>query len=58
MLQSVSCPYCGEPVSIAIDEAGGSLQQYVEDCRVCCQPWEVTVRIGGEVEVHLRTLDE
>jgi Cysteine-rich CPXCG len=37
----VSCPYCGEAVTIAIDPAGGVVQTYLEDCQVCCQPWQV-----------------
>jgi hypothetical protein len=39
----VSCPHCGEPVTIAIDPAGGAVQTYVEDCQVCCRPWQVHV---------------
>jgi transposase-like protein len=58
MRETVACPYCGEPNVIAVDEGGGSVQRYVEDCQVCCQPWEVTVRIGAEVDVELKTLDE
>ena len=44
----VVCPYCGEPVDIAIDPAGGTDQRYEEDCEVCCQTWEVHVRYGGD----------
>ena len=40
----VVCPYCGEAVSIAIDPGSGVSQAYVEDCPVCCQPWQVDVR--------------
>jgi hypothetical protein len=40
----VSCPYCGESMEIALDPGSGPHQQYVEDCQVCCQPWQVTVR--------------
>lgn len=58
MRAPVSCPYCGEENSILIDETGGSLQRYVEDCQVCCQPWDVTVRVGSEIDVHLQTHDE
>lgn len=58
----VSCPYCGEPNEISIDESAGSVQRYVEDCQVCCQPWDVTVRqgsdLGDEDVVEVRTLDE
>lgn len=39
----VSCPHCGEPVTIGLDPGGGSQQDYVEDCQVCCQPWAVRV---------------
>jgi len=37
------CPYCAEQVEINIDESGGSRQSYVEDCPVCCRPWEVRI---------------
>ena len=56
----LSCPYCGETVDLDVDEGGGSRQSYVEDCPVCCQPWQVTVvrsRDGGW-SATLRTSDE
>ena len=54
------CPYCGEAVELSVDSAGGDRQQYVEDCFVCCQPWQVTVMRDreGDWEVSLRTSDE
>ena len=58
MIRTIACPYCGEGNTIRVDEGGGKVQQYVEDCQVCCQPWEVTVRFDdGDPEVELRTLD-
>jgi Cysteine-rich CPXCG len=45
---SVYCPYCNETVEIAIDPGGGTEQEYVEDCEVCCQPWNVNVRYAGD----------
>jgi cysteine-rich CPXCG protein len=39
----VGCPYCGEAVTIGVDPAGGAVQTYVEDCQVCCRPWQVHV---------------
>jgi len=51
----VHCPYCGEPNEIFVDPSGGRVQRYVEDCQVCCQPWEVTATIGETLEVQLRT---
>ena len=55
----VVCPYCGEEVEIELDPGGGSVQDYVEDCAVCCQPWRVTVRYDAEggVDVGVRALD-
>ena len=39
----VTCPYCHEAVTIALDPGSSASQQYVEDCPVCCQPWQVHV---------------
>lgn len=49
----VYCPYCGELNVIALDPGGGSEQDYVEDCQVCCRPWRLFVRYGplGQAEV-------
>jgi Cysteine-rich CPXCG len=57
---TVLCPYCGEPNEIALDPAGGRVQDYVEDCQVCCQPWRVTVRYrpGGAADVTVVAADE
>jgi hypothetical protein len=50
----VSCPYCGAECVIGLDPGGGSLQRYVEDCEVCCRPWDVTVRYdAGTAEVRV-----
>jgi len=37
----VVCPHCGEKVVIGLDPGGGTAQEYVEDCQVCCRPWRV-----------------
>lgn len=48
----VTCPYCGEVVLIGLDVGGGADQQYVQDCEVCCRPWQVQVNYGrGGVQV-------
>jgi hypothetical protein len=54
------CPYCGEPVEVAVDPGGGPRQRYVEDCPICCRPWsvEVTRAPEGGWRVELLTLDE
>lgn len=56
---SVECTYCGEEVEIAIDPDGGDHQEYVEDCPVCCSPWNVDVRYSedGSASVELTPAD-
>jgi transposase-like protein len=56
----LSCPYCGEAVELTVDDTAANRQSYVEDCPVCCQPWQVQVlrdREGGW-QATLRTVDE
>jgi hypothetical protein len=52
----VACPYCGEWSWVRLDPGSGPRQAYVEDCPVCCRPWEVRVRYwaDGSAEVDLR----
>ncbi len=56
----VHCPYCGEVNEIGLDPGGGTLQEYVEDCQVCCRPWRVRVAYApdGTAEVTLQADDE
>jgi hypothetical protein len=49
----VMCPYCGEGVTIALDPSGGVSQVYVEDCQVCCQPWQVHVDYDDRGGAHV-----
>jgi hypothetical protein len=42
----VICPYCGEEVEIYLEpEIRGA---FVQDCEVCCNPWQVRVSIDGD----------
>ena len=56
----VQCPYCGEEMEMALDPGSGPRQEYVEDCQVCCRPWQVTVRYGpdGAAQVTLDASDD
>jgi hypothetical protein len=56
----VTCPFCGEPVTLRVDVTGGRRQQYVEDCWVCCRPMlvEVTIHTAEDVDVQVRATDE
>lgn len=42
----ITCPYCGEAVEIYLEpDIEGSL---VQDCAVCCNPWQLQVWIDDE----------
>jgi hypothetical protein len=49
----VVCPYCGEVVTIGVDPAGGAVQTYVEDCQVCCRPWQVHLSYDDHGSAHV-----
>jgi Cysteine-rich CPXCG len=53
----VTCPYCGEDVEIYLEpEVRGSL---IQDCEVCCNPWQLRVSADeeGERYVDIRRAD-
>jgi transposase-like protein len=56
----ITCPYCGESAEIDVEETGASRQSYVQDCPVCCQPWqvEITRDRDGDWSASVRTGDE
>ena len=41
------CPYCWEEISILLDPSVTN-QTYIEDCEVCCNPLEFTVKFEDE----------
>ena len=48
----VQCPYCLQWQELGLDP--GTEGRFVQDCEVCCHPWEVTVEWeGGEALVHV-----
>lgn len=49
----VSCPYCGETITLLVDASAGA-QHYVEDCQVCCRPIEVAVEADDDGVESLR----
>ena len=50
--QPISCPYCGEIITILVDDSLPE-QEYVEDCQVCCRPIvvQVFVDMDGDATV-------
>lgn len=55
----ISCPYCGETIEIVVDRSAGN-QDYIEDCRVCCQPIRLTIALDetGTPAVHALREDD
>lgn len=51
----VRCPYCGEWSVIPLDPGSGMVQQYAEDCEVCCRPVQVTVRYAPDGSAFVAT---
>ena len=46
----VSCPYCGETITLFLDLSVEE-QTYIEDCSVCCQPMTVSYAVAdGELQ--------
>ena len=41
------CDACGEEIVIPIDPSAGAIQEYVEDCPVCCRANVIHVEIDG-----------
>lgn len=38
---TVTCPYCRERIELYVDP--DTTGTFVEDCEVCCRPWQVRV---------------
>ena len=55
--KNISCPYCGEQISILVD-ASVPEQRYVEDCQVCCRPIVLDVSVDTEGNVILGARSE
>jgi hypothetical protein len=52
----VRCPYCHEWVDLYVDPDTQGV--YVEDCAVCCRPWQVSVdRSGARLHVRVDRLE-
>ena len=53
---NINCPYCGELITILVD-GSIEIQQYIEDCQVCCRPIDIHVNVSenGECQVEARS---
>jgi len=55
--QIISCPYCGETISVLVDDSLPD-QHYVEDCQVCCRPIVLDVSVDNDGNVGVRARSE
>ena len=51
-----TCPYCGAEISMLLDTSVRQ-QRYVEDCEVCCRPFEVAAECEPGEILSLAVLD-
>jgi len=45
--KDIECPNCGEIISVIIDQTI-KIQEYTEDCSVCCQTMIIRVNLDDE----------
>jgi cysteine-rich CPXCG protein len=46
----VTCPYCGEPTEVTVDDEPGR-HVFIQDCDVCCHPIQVRAHVDRDGEV-------
>ena len=44
---AIQCPYCWEEITLLVD-ASIEMQDYVEDCEVCCRPIDFIVEVDEQ----------
>jgi hypothetical protein len=42
----ITCPYCSEEVEIYLEPDTRGVM--VQDCEVCCNPWQLRIRSDGD----------
>jgi len=57
--RDIGCPYCGESISVLINEEDLG-QEYIEDCQVCCKPivFNIETDMNGYISVTVRSENE
>jgi hypothetical protein len=45
-----TCDSCGEEIVVPIDLSAGKMQDYVEDCPVCCRPHVIHIELAADAE--------
>ncbi len=53
------CPYCWQDISMLLDTSIQN-QTYIEDCEVCCNPIQVSVKfsISELIDFHVDSIEQ
>ena len=54
---AISCPYCGELITLLVDTSVEQ-QQYIEDCQVCCRPIDILIEVSGDDSFAIKARSE
>lgn len=54
---AVFCPYCGARIELVID-CSVRLQEYIEDCEVCCRPISLAVSVDRDENISVEARNE
>ena len=55
--EEIECPNCGEFIVVVIDKSI-DIQEYIEDCSVCCRPIIIDVNLNRDFNQILCNSDE
>ena len=55
--QHISCPYCGESITVLVDDSLPE-QSYIEDCQVCCRPIVLKVSADPDGDIAVNAMSE
>ena len=47
---SYVCAYCLQLNTVTVDPTGGTHQEYVEDCEICCRPNTLHIMVSPELD--------
>ena len=50
---SYTCDSCGEEIVIPLDLSAGDVQEFVEDCPVCCHPNVIYIELYEDGEARV-----
>ncbi|HUY36412.1 MAG TPA: CPXCG motif-containing cysteine-rich protein [Pirellulales bacterium] len=55
---SYICDSCGEEIVVPLDPSAGAIQEYVEDCPICCRANVIHVEFDDKGEATVSSQPE